>query len=127
MVKALLVALAFALLLPLSALAVTAEGYSGPCVGGGNWLIVISYDGDGNVIRREGSSCGGTHWTDCCGCPGYKISLTRALGSSSTCIESGANWWVRFNVNSYGQITDMWGVTAYGEYWGASDNQHILN
>jgi hypothetical protein len=127
MVKTLLAALALALLLPLSAMAAMTVSYSGPCVGGGNWLMAITYDSDGNVTRREGVACGGSHWIDCCGCPGDKISLSGTPNYTSTYLESGTNWWVRFNVNSNGDITDMWGGTADGEYWGASNNQNILS
>ncbi len=97
-------------------------GYSGDCTGSvplGNWTIVITInDNTGQVTRREGTNCAGTHWVDHCSVsPG-------TFGSSSGYYiqDASANhqWWVRFNADASGNITKMWGRDANGTNWIAS-------
>lgn len=99
--------------------------YSGACANGGNWLVVITIDGDGHVSGREGVDCFGNHWVDHCGVhPAAPAGLPTT--SEYFLTNDTGNGWVRCNVNASGDITRMWGQTASGEYWEADERQGNL-
>ena len=121
--KRLLLALvAMLFMIPAIASAVT-QCVSGTCLGCSpespcdvmSWMMVISFDDDGNVVRREGISCQGNHWVDNCG------TIQNTSGGSDTSDyhygDVSAGWWVRYNVDGGGQITAMWGKTVNGQHW----------
>lgn len=99
--------------------------YSGDCYGSlipGNWTVVITIDDNtGQVTRREGTNCNGTHWVDhCTVSPG-----TFGASSGYYIQDASANpqWWVRFNADASGNITKMWGKDANGTNWVASTGE----
>lgn len=103
------------------AFAARLKAYSGKCAGAGNavgnWTVVLTFNDAGQVTRREGIRCDGTHWVDVC----PKVGLTADPEKPSTYyteIEEGG--WVRFNTNSTGLVTEMWGRDAHGAYWEAT-------
>jgi|GEM_PF-3115291 len=95
----------------------TLKAYSGPCPAGnpiGNWTVVITFNDEGQITRREGITCDGVHWVDHC----PRVGIAGDPSQPSTYysgLESGA--WVRSNIDESGRITDMWGRDAKGNYW----------
>lgn len=107
----------------------TQVSYSGTCepLTTGNWTVVITYGGDGNVIRREGIACGangGNAWVD--HCPPVTLSGDPGIGSNYFLSMSGGAW-LRFNISSAGYITDMWGKTVSGVYWKDGNSTVLMN
>lgn len=93
--------------------------YEGPCVLGGNWTMVITIDDNtGKVTRREGINCNSTHWVDHCNI----IVGTRGPVSEYYIQEVSVTprWWIRFNTDQAGNITEMWGKDADNNNWVAS-------
>jgi hypothetical protein len=100
--------------------------YSGPCEGGGNWLVVLTIgDNTGRVTGREGVNCLGQHWRDEC-----KTHLVSPVGlptfSDHLYLSETSSAWVRWNRDAAGHIIRMWGMTAAGSYWEADGNQQFL-
>jgi hypothetical protein len=126
MMKKLMVAVLAGILLATSAATARVVTYEGACTGGlaGNWRIVIVIDDNtGEVSRREGTNCNGTHWVGNC-----NVSIGN-LGTTSGYYEERVEtsmWWVRCNVNASGIITDMWGKRSDGTFWVMSDNDTAL-
>lgn len=120
-----LLMIAMTLVLSVSTLfaATATQCYTGACAGGGAWVTCITYDtGSGEVVTREGTMCGGTHWVDHC-----RISIVETNpGETSDYYISGSGWWIRFNSDASGAITSMWGKNAAGFYWVASTDQGNL-
>lgn len=69
----------------------------------------------GTVTRREGINCEGTHWVDKC------PTSSGALGPISNYHIQDTSpmplWWIRFNTDEAGNITEMWGKDTEGNHW----------
>ncbi len=99
--------------------------YSGPCAGGGNWLVVLTIDDAGIVTGRDGVNCVGEHWRDRCSThPASAPDLPTTSDYLYTSESSHA--WVRWNRTADGRIIRMWGMTAAGDFWEADLKQRSL-
>lgn len=92
-------------------------------LGGGSWVLCTTYDeGTGQVVSNEGTNCMGDHWIDHCSI----VALGASAGNTSDYYIAGPNYWIRFNVDSSGNIASMWGQNSTGMYWKAEANQSML-
>ncbi len=103
-----------------AALAERVEAYSGACTGEGNrvgnWVTVITFNDNGQPIRREGVSCDGTHWVD--HCTVHILPQSPDPNAPSTHFtDLGQGGWVKMNITNDGRVTTMWGRDRNGSYW----------
>ncbi len=88
---------------------------TGPCPGGGTWIIVTTIDDrSGRVTSMRGTNCEGTIWKDHCPI----MILPRDPNHRGAFEHTGQSGdWIRFNVDDNGNITGMWGRDADGIFW----------
>lgn len=88
---------------------------TGPCAGGGTWIIVTTIDDrSGRITSIRGTNCEGVTWRDHCPIVILPGAPNRH-GEFEHTGESGD--WIRFNVDDNGRITGIWGRDAGGIYW----------
>ncbi|MEO5929482.1 MAG: hypothetical protein ABIR47_06085 [Candidatus Kapaibacterium sp.] len=80
----------------------------------GNWITVVNIDSDtGRIIGMWGTNCKGESWVGHCSI----MEVPGNPGVTSSFIDYGTNYWVRYNVNQYGVVTSAWGYDAGSQYW----------
>lgn len=87
----------------------------GLCPNNNTWIVVTTIDDQtGRVIAMRGTNCDGVTWTGHC----TFVPITTDPNRPSMFYHPGENGdWLRYNVNNYGEVTEMWGRDLSGEYF----------